>query len=140
MTSSADRWACDTSVAIPALDPTHEAHAPCRRAVLEHRPALSGHAAFEAYAVLTRLPVPRRLTPAQAQQVLARAFPDGCGLARKDADALWTRLGELGLAGGSVYDALVGQAALADARVLLTRDARAERTYRAVGVAYELVT
>lgn len=39
--------------------------------------------------------------------------------------------------GGSVYDALVGQAALHNERVLLTRDRRAERTYRALGVRYQ---
>ena len=38
-----------------------------------------------------------------------------------------------------MYDALVGQAALADDRALLTRDRRAERTYRSLGVSYLFV-
>lgn len=43
------------------------------------------------------------------------------------------------ITGGAVYDALVGfTAKLAGAR-LLSRDRRAERTYRAVGVDYELI-
>jgi hypothetical protein len=38
-----------------------------------------------------------------------------------------------------VYDALVGEAARQDGRVLLTRDLRASRTYELLGVRYELV-
>lgn len=139
MSSSAERWACDTSLAIAALDATYVAHGPCRRALLDHRPALAGHAAFEVYSVLTRLPIPLRLTATQAGQVIEAAFPDICWLDRAAADGLRVRLVEAGIVGGSVYDALAGQAALCDNRVLLTRDRRAERTYRALGVTYELV-
>jgi hypothetical protein len=112
MSSNAERWACDTSVAIASLDPSHEAHAPCRPALVGLRPALAGHAAFETYSVLTRLPIALRLSAAQARQVLAAAFPGRCWL-----DA----------------------AAAADDRILLTRDRRAERTYRLLDVDYELV-
>lgn len=139
MSSGAERWACDTSVAIASLDPTHAAHAPCRQALLTYRPALAGHAAFEAFSVLTRLPVPLRLTGPQAGDVLATAFPEPCWL---DADAtadLYRRLADHEILGGSVYDALVGHAACVDERVLLTRDRRAERTYRALGVPYRFV-
>lgn len=139
MTSSANRWACDTSVAIAALDPNHEAHAACRRALIQRRPALAGHAAFEAHAVLTRLPLPLRLSPEQATAVLAAAFPESCWLGDADTTALWSRLGELGVVGGATYDALVAAAARAHDRRLLTRDTRAERTYRAVGVDYTFV-
>lgn len=139
MTDGGDRWACDTSVAIAAVDPNHEAHGACRRAVVELRPALAGHAAFETYAVLTRLPVALRLSSVQAADVLARAFPDECWLGRPDLGRLRPRLATLGVVGGSVYDALVGQAALVNGRVLLTRDHRAERTYQALEVSYRLV-
>lgn len=139
MTSNADRWACDTSVAVASLDPSHEAHAACRRALLELRPALAGHAAFETYSVLTRLPLPLRLRPDQASQVLTSAFPDGCWLNASDAGVLWSRLAELAVVGGATFDALVAAAAQADGRRLLTRDRRAERTYRTVGVDYEFV-
>lgn len=139
MTTPAARWAVDTSVAVAALDASHEAHGPCRRAVLEHRPALAGHAAFEAHAVLTRLPLPLRLTAAQAREVLHQAFAEVCWLRRRDAAALHTEIGDLDLTGGAVYDALVGRAAGAEGRTLLTRDRRAERTYRALGVPYLFV-
>ena len=42
-------------------------------------------------------------------------------------------LGQLGISGGAVYDALVGLAAAEHGSVLATRDARARSTYEAVG-------
>ncbi|MBU3706026.1 MAG: type II toxin-antitoxin system VapC family toxin [Mycobacterium sp.] len=139
MSPTGNRWACDTSVAVAALDPTHEAHPACRRALVDLRPALAGHAVFETYSVLTRLPVELRLTAERALSVLAAAFPDDCWLGAAATRDLRDRLAETGIVGGSVYDALVGQAASANGRTLLTRDRRAERTYRSLGVGYRLV-
>ena len=139
MTSDAERWACDTSVAIAALDPSHEGHAVSRRALLRRRPALAGHAAFETYSVLTRLPLPLRLRPEQAVQVLTSAFPEPCWLDGDGTGHLWSSMAELGVVGGAAYDSLVGAAARANGRRLLTRDRRAERTYRSVGVDYVFV-
>lgn len=132
-------WACDTSVAIAALDPTHEAHLACRRVLIDLRPALAGHAAFETYSVLTRLPVPLRLSADQAVSVLAAAFPAECWLDAAGMRSLRERLATLAIVGGSVYDALVGQASVANGRTLLTRDRRAERTYRSLEVQYRFV-
>lgn len=140
MRGTRETFACDTSVALPALDASHEAHAACRRTVLALRPVLAGHAAFEMHSVLTRLPLPLRLSPAQATSVLGAAFPEACWLTPEHSDRLREALGKLGVAGGSVYDALVGQAAHTHGRVLLTRDRRAERTYRALDIAYRFVT
>jgi predicted nucleic acid-binding protein len=132
-------WACDTSVAIAALDPTHEAHLACRRVLVDLRPALAGHAAFETYSVLTRLPVGLRLSADQAVSVLAAAFPGECWLDAAGMRDLRERLATLAIVGGSVYDALVGQASVANGRTLLTRDRRAERTYRSLEVQYRFV-
>jgi predicted nucleic acid-binding protein len=132
-------WACDTSVAIAALDPTHEAHLACRRVLVDLRPALAGHAAFETYSVLTRLPVGLRLSADQAVSVLAAAFPGECWLDAAGMGDLRERLATLAIVGGSVYDALVGQASVANGRTLLTRDRRAERTYRSLEVQYRFV-
>lgn len=134
-----DRWACDTSVAVAALDPSHEAHRACRRALVDLRPVLAGHAAFETYSVLTRLPLPLRLSADQAATVLAAAFPGDCWLDAAGTRVLRERLAGLGIVGGSVYDALVGQAAVDNHHTLLTRDRRAERTYRSLGVEYRFV-
>lgn len=137
--STDGRWACDTSFAIPSIDQTHDAHAVCRRALIEFRPALAGHAAFETYAVLTRLPPPVRVRPGQARQILSVAFPDPCWLGAEESGELWSRIGHMKVIGGSVFDALVAAAALENRRTLLTRDRRAERTYDAVGIDYVFV-
>jgi predicted nucleic acid-binding protein len=139
MTSSDERWACDTSVAVAALDPAHEAHPACRRALVDLRPVLAGHAAFETYSVLTRMPIPLRLSADQAVSVLAAAFPGDCWLDAAGMRELRERLAALDIVGGSVYDALVGQASVANGRTLLTRDRRAERTYRSLQVEYRFV-
>jgi predicted nucleic acid-binding protein len=139
MTSSDERWACDTSVAVAALDPAHEAHPACRRALVDLRPVLAGHAAFETYSVLTRMPIPLRLSADQAASVLAAAFPGDCWLDPAGMRELRERLAVLDIVGGSVYDALVGQASVANGRTLLTRDRRAERTYRSLQVEYRFV-
>ena len=139
MTSNGDHWACDTSVAVAALDSTHEAHPACRRALVELRPALAGHAMFETYSVLTRLPLALRLSAGQAASVLAAAFPEDCWLDATGTRDLRERLAGLDIVGGSVYDALVGHAAVTTHRILLTRDRRAERTYRSLDVDYRYV-
>lgn len=139
MTSSDDLWACDTSFAVAALDSTHEAHSACRRVLVQRRPALAGHAKFETYSVLTRLPLPLRLNATQASSVLVAAFPAACWLDARASGKLFQRLADLDIVGGSVYDALVGQAASTNRRILLTRDRRAERTYRLLDVHYQFV-
>jgi hypothetical protein len=140
VTSNADsRWAVDTSVAVASLDASHEAHGLCREVLVTHRPALAGHALFETFSVLTRLPAPFRLTPRTAVAVLDEAFPERNWLSRDDHSALWPELARAGLGGGAVYDALVGWAARAAGQLLITRDRRAERVYRALDVPYEMV-
>ncbi len=89
--------------------------------------------------MLTRLPLPLRLSPDQAGAVLQAMFPEPCWPEAAHVDDLWRRLPDLELAGGAVYDALVAAAAHVEGRTLLTRDSRAERTYRAVGVDYVFV-
>ncbi len=139
MPTNGDRWAVDTSVAVAAVDASHAAHAACRGAVRERRPALAGHAAFEAYSVLTRLPGLLSIDPPTAASVLGLTFPDVLWLSSDDMATLRTRLGPIGIAGGAVYDALVGEAARTNGARLLTRDLRAQRTYDLLGVDYELV-
>ena len=89
--------------------------------------------------MLTRLPLPLRLTAGQAASVLRKAFPADCWLDAAATRDLCERLAALDIVGGSVYDALVGQAAVANGRRLLTRDRRAERTYRSLGVEHRFV-
>ncbi len=139
MSSVDTRWAVDTSVAVASLDASHEAHAVCREVLIRRRPALAGHALFETFSVLTRLPAPFRLTPRSAVAVLDEAFPAAELAERRRLRGALAELARSGLVGGAVYDALVGWAARAAGQVLITRDRRAERAYRALGIPYELV-
>lgn len=137
--ATAERWAADTSVAVAALDAGHGAHAPCRAAVQEHRPALAGHAAFEVFAVITRMPGPATVDPGDAATLIGRVFPEVTWLTAERCQALRGRLAALGITGGATYDALVGEAARAHGCQLLTRDQRARHVYDLLGVAYTLV-
>jgi hypothetical protein len=137
--NASDGWAADTSFAIAALDEAHEAHAICRKVARARRPALAGHASFETFSVLTRLPGVAAVAPMTAGELLDRAFPERSWLTPKQHDALLRRLPQLGVTGGMVYDALVGESARLAARTLLTRDRRAQRTYEAIGVRFEFV-
>jgi len=138
-TSAEPAWAVDTSVAVASLDSSHEAHVACRDAARARRPALAGHAAFETFAVLTRLPGAQRVPPALAGDLLAQAYPSRCWLTARQHERLLIELSTTGIVGGTVYDALVAEAARVARRVLLTRDRRALRTYESVGVRYEFV-
>lgn len=139
MATNAERYAVDTSIAVAALDAGHAAHVPCRSVVRQHRPVLAGHTAFETFSVLTRMPGPITVDAPTAASIMARVFPDVVWLDHDSATSLLARLGTVGVVGGSVYDALVGEAARANGYRLLTRDHRARRTYDLLGVDYELV-
>ena len=129
----------DTSVAVALVVADHPAHRDVATAAGKRRLGLAGHAAFETYSVLTRLPPPARRSPAVVREVLARSFPASRFLAADAAAGLVDTFAELGVAGGAVYDALVGAAALHHDLPLLTRDARAVETYRAIGVRFDLL-
>jgi len=127
----------DTSTAIALIVEDHESHRAVLEAVRDHRLGLAGHAWFETYSVLTRLPAGLRRSPADALRLLATNFPASGFLGEAEAAALGARLARLGISGGSVYDALVGAAAQQHGRPLLSGDARARPTYEALGVEVE---
>ncbi|HTT28866.1 MAG TPA: type II toxin-antitoxin system VapC family toxin [Solirubrobacteraceae bacterium] len=129
----------DTSAAVALAVADHEHHDATFRAVGDRRLGLAGHAAFETFSVLTRLPPPARRTPAAVARLLAADFPYSRFLGAKAAAALLGHLQELGIAGGAVYDALVGAVANEHDLPLATRDRRALETYRALEVRVELL-
>ncbi|HVV35290.1 MAG TPA: PIN domain-containing protein [Acidimicrobiales bacterium] len=133
-------YAADTSVAVPFVHAAHGAHPQARTAVTRARPALAGHAAFETFSVLTRLPLPDRLSPAEARRAIDENFGEPSWLTVHGTARVWALLREGRLAGGAVYDALVAQAAFDHERTLLTLDRRAARTYEVVGVEFELLS
>jgi predicted nucleic acid-binding protein len=129
----------DTSVAVALVTAGHEHHQATRKAVGERRCGLSGHAAFETFSVLTRLPPPNRRAPAVIAQLLAHNFPGSRFLSSQGARQLHRRLASLGIAGGAVYDALVAATAAEHRITLATRDRRAAETYRALDIDFELI-
>jgi predicted nucleic acid-binding protein len=66
-------------------------------------------------------------------------FPHNRFLSANAAAALLAELHSTGIAGGSVYDALVGAAAKEHGITLCTRDQRAIETYRALDVPFDLL-
>ena len=130
----------DTSVAVALVVTDHEQHRRTFQALGDRRLGLSGHAAFETFSVLTRLPPPARRTPTAVARLLAASFPHSRFLSAHTAAALLTQLESNGIAGGSVYDALVGATAAEHGFTLATRDLRALDTYRAFDVRVERFT
>lgn len=128
----------DTSVAIALIVEDHEGHAAALGAVEGRRLGLAGHAWFETYSVLTRLPGARRLAPAEALRLLAHDFPASTFLGEEESRALGSEIARLGVSGGAVYDALVGAAARQHRRRLLSADARARPVYEGLGVELEV--
>jgi predicted nucleic acid-binding protein len=129
----------DTSVAVALVVADHEHHTTVTRAVGRRRLGLAGHAAFETFSVLTRLPTPARRAAREVSRLLRSGFPASRFLGAGDAEALLRRLPDLGIAGGAVYDALVGSVAVAHGLPLATRDLRAVDVYRVLDVELELV-
>jgi predicted nucleic acid-binding protein len=129
----------DTSAAVALTVEDHEAHAATLEAVRGRRLGLAGHAWFETYSVLTRLPGSLRRSPVDVIRVLAHNFPASAFLGEDEAVELGRDLGRLGISGGAVYDALVGAAARQHQLKLLSSDVRARPVYEALGVAIEII-
>ncbi len=129
----------DTSVAVAVVVEDHEHHVSTLRALGNRRLGLAGHAAFETFSVLTRLPAPTRRSPEAVVRLMSMNFPSLTYLTPSTAEALLPKFASLGIAGGSVYDALVGAAAAESGLVLLTRDVRAIPVYRALQVDIEVI-
>jgi predicted nucleic acid-binding protein len=129
----------DTSVAVALVVSDHVAHDLVIDALRGRRLGLAGHAFFETYSVLTRLPAPSRRPPSEVAQLLERDFPETRFLGAPHAKELAERLSGLGIAGGSVYDALIGAAAAQHRLPLATRDQRALDVYRSLDVDYRVI-
>ena len=138
MSAAADSVALDTSAAVPYLMLSHPAHLVTRRHVAGRTVRLTTHSLAETYSVLTRLPGDARVKPTDAAALLAANFEDSIAPSVEVSGNLPAVLAPLGIAGGAVYDALVGLAARQAGFVLITRDARATPTYTAVGAIIEI--
>jgi toxin FitB len=87
------------------------------------------------------MPPAHRLAPTIAAELLDGWFPHEETLAPSAelVRGVVRLCSERGVAGGAVYDALVALTAREADALLLTRDARAARSYERVGVRFELV-
>jgi predicted nucleic acid-binding protein len=129
----------DTSIAVALAVADHEHHDATFSAVGARRLGLAGHAAFETFSVLTRLPPPARRTPSTVARLIAANFPHSRFLGAEAAADVLSALPAAGIAGGAVYDALIGAAAREHGLALATRDRRALDTYRALDVRLEVL-
>jgi predicted nucleic acid-binding protein len=133
------RKAADSSVTIAALLSDHLAHATAADALARCKTTIA-HAAAETYSVLTRLPAPHRVDAKTASAVLDKRL--AAAYATLDASTYAkapSRLAAAGVSGGATYDGLIALTALEHDLELFTRDKRAERTYRALNVPYQLL-
>lgn len=137
--STKPRRAVDTSVAIPLLVASHEAHSAVGKWSVAFDLCLAGHSLAETYSVLTRLPDELRVTPEDAVRLIDDLFVDVVPLKESTAAAVHHELAGYEIAGGASYDGLVALAARDAALVLATRDARALPTYEAVGTQVEVL-
>jgi len=84
-----------------------------RRRAAGHTLVMAAHAVLEAYAVLTRLPPPHRLSSADALAVLDRNWGESESIALTAAET-WRALRELagtGVSGGRIYDGCIAASA-----------------------------
>lgn len=129
----------DTSVAVALSVADHEHHSAVLDALDGKRLGLSGHAAFETFSVLTRLPPPARRPARIVARIVRENFPASRFLSAVATSALLERFADGEIAGGSVYDALVGATAVEHGTTLATLDRRALDTYRVLGVEVDLL-
>lgn len=118
----------DTSVLVPAVVDqlsNHAASFACfaQYTTDEHTAYCSTHALAEAYAVLTALPLPRRISSHDARDLIENSFLPRLtvvSLLESDYVAAIKVVAERGRTGGSVYDAL---------HVIAAKKAECERVY-----------
>ena len=130
----------DTSVAVAAALPWHEAHPVARSALTGEKTRVIAQVAIETYSVLTRLPPPQRVPAAVARDYLVEMFElPAIVLAAEEYEGLLDLAVAAQIAGGAVYDAIVAATARALDATLLTFDCRAAPTYQRVGAAFTLL-
>jgi predicted nucleic acid-binding protein len=128
---------------VAAVCAWHEHHARAtaaigRRLRGRERMIVAAPALIEAYSVLTRLPAPYRLAPADALAVLQSGFVRGAQLVALPATGYRDVLGNApgsGIAGGRIYDEIIGACCLRGrATTLLTFNLEHFESFRARGL------
>jgi predicted nucleic acid-binding protein len=126
-------FALDTSCMVAAICMWHERHEVAVAAIEQRldrgdRLVVAAHAIIEAYAVLTRLPAPHRLAPADAWALVKANFVEPATVVALNGPAyvtLLNRLASAGIGGGRSYDAVIAvSAGQAKVDALLTLNPR----------------
>lgn len=136
--------ATDTSVIVAALLGWHESHRSALEALVGsvtgrgNRLVVPSPALVEAYSVMTRLPAPHRLAPADAIELLSGSFEQRAAVVGLSGRETWSFLhgaSDAGVAGGSAYDLQILRCAVKGrATRLLTLDRRDFNRFAAPGI------
>jgi hypothetical protein len=132
----------DTSVLIAGFDSTHPFFAEAQTGLAEVRRvgALVAHTIAETFAVLS---APAGPYPALPDEVVAYLQPfmgtDPIGVPPAAYAQAVGRCASAGVAGGAVYDGLIGLAAREHGAELISLDVRAARIYERLGVNFRLL-
>lgn len=130
---------CDTSLLLPALLEWHPGHRGALAIMRDRVASIPAHVYVETFSAITRLPDPRRPSPALAGAALTALDRRPLALPATAHLTFVQHLAAAGLGGGATYDGLVAATASHHHHRLLTADRRARVTYDAVGVDYEFV-
>jgi predicted nucleic acid-binding protein len=132
--SNGGRATPDSSIVIAAFSSWNEHHQVAIEALRDARD-LVAHAELETYSVLTRLPEPLRMEPKVVAEYLREDYP-GRRMVLPEAElrTLIGRFARLSIAGGAVYDGMVGATAAHHGYRLLSCDRRAAATYDRLGI------
>ena len=104
---------------VAAVCTWHERHAAAIAGIEQRldrgeRLTVAAHSLLEAYAVLTRLPAPHRLAPADAWALVKANFVNTATVVALNGAAhiaLLNRLAKMGIGGGRSYDAVIATCA-----------------------------
>ncbi len=129
----------DSSCAVALCLADHANHEAAFVAVGTRQVGLAGHAWFETFSVLSRLPAPQRRPVHEVTALLERNFPATVFPDERAQRAFSRELSHLQVAGGSIYDGLVAMTAREAKLPLLTNDRRALGTYAQLGVQLEFL-
>jgi predicted nucleic acid-binding protein len=109
----------DTNVVVAGFLVDHDRHDVCRpwlgRAKNnEFQALISVHSLAEIYSVLTRLPMPHRLSPQTVERMLNENLVnfERIALSVTDYEAVLGDVVRLGIVSGGIFDALIGRAAI----------------------------
>jgi predicted nucleic acid-binding protein len=109
----------DTSVIVAGIVESHPMHPKCltwlqRAKAGEVECIVVSHTLAETYAVLTTLPVKPRISPLVAQRLIDNNLQANARIVALTVADYWNtiqRMAEMGLSGGTVYDALIATVA-----------------------------